>query len=72
MENREFLFKIDEFKPLNLNILNEKSLITPYLSYDGMLIKIDVNSWEKVKKIPFGNIKKYELSDGKKILSVGV
>ncbi|WP_042458994.1 hypothetical protein [Neobacillus dielmonensis] len=73
MENREIHFKIEKFKPLNLNFLNKKIFHNPpFLSYDGNLIKMDVNGWEKVKKVPFGNIKNYELTDGKITLSIGI
>jgi hypothetical protein len=73
MENRELHFKIEDFKPINLNFVNKKIFINPpYLSFDGKLIKIDVNSWKVVKRIPFGNIKNYELIDGKIILSIGI
>ncbi len=53
MVNREIHFKIEKFKPLNLDFLNKKIFNNPpYVTYDGKIIKIDFNNWEKVKKIP--------------------
>jgi hypothetical protein len=73
MENREIHFKIEKFKPLNLDFINKKIFNhPPFLSYDGKIIKMDFNGFENVKKIPIGNIKKYELTDGKIILSIGI
>ncbi|WP_099363674.1 hypothetical protein [Fredinandcohnia onubensis] len=73
MENREIHLKIKNFKPLNLNFLNKKIFNNPpYLSYDGKLITINLNNLEKVKRVPIGNIKKYKLTDGKMIVSIGI
>lgn len=73
MVNREIHFKNEKFKPLNLDFLNKKIFNNPpFVTYDGKIIKIDFNNWEKVKKIPIGNIKNYELAEGKILLTIGI
>lgn len=73
IEKRELLFQLKEFKPMNFNFIN-KILFNkpPYLTYKDSYIKIDFNCWDIVKKIPFGNIKSYQLTDGKITLTIGL
>ncbi|WP_335871522.1 hypothetical protein [Bacillus sp. 2205SS5-2] len=73
MEKRQLIFKITHFKPVNINFLN-KMIFTksPYLLYDHHHINLDFNNIDLVKKIPIGNIKKYELEEGKILLTIGI
>lgn len=71
--DRQLYFKIVQFTPVNLNFINNKIFNRPpYLTYKDGEIAMDFNSWEIVRKIPFGNIKNYELTDGKIILYIGI
>ena len=73
MKYREIQFEIINFKPINLNFLNRYIFNQPpHLHYQDMNIKVDFNSWDIVKKVPIGNIKKYELKEGKVVITLGL
>ncbi|WP_064093315.1 hypothetical protein [Rossellomorea aquimaris] len=73
MKNREIQFEIIKFKPINLNFLNSYIFNqSPHIHYQHMNIFIDFNSWDIVKKVPIGNIKKYELKEGEIIITLGI
>jgi hypothetical protein len=42
------------------------------LSSFSKVLLIDFNSWEIVKKVPVGNVKDYEVEDGKITVKIGL
>lgn len=73
LEGRQLIFKIAKLNPLNLNILNKRIFDKPpHVNYNSGHIKIDFNSWDIVKMIPFGKITSYEMGEGKITIMVGV
>lgn len=73
LENRSLIFGLLSVKPVDLAMLNRKILNKPpFVTLNDREITMDLNAWEAVKKVPFGNIKSYEFQEGKIILKVGV
>jgi hypothetical protein len=65
LEKRMIVFELAEMKPVDMNFINNKIFNSPpFLEYTNRTIKIDLNAWDIVKKIPVGNIKSYEFVDG--------
>jgi hypothetical protein len=65
LEKRLILLTLVEMKPLNMDFINSKIFNKPpFMEYDNQTVKIDLNAWDIMKKIPLGNIKSYELVDG--------
>ncbi|RLQ94303.1 hypothetical protein [Falsibacillus albus] len=73
MKDRELLFKIIEFKPVNMKFLNKRIFNkSPHLTYLDDHIKIDFNGWGVVQRIPVGAIKRYKIDEGKIIVTIGI
>ncbi|MRG86159.1 hypothetical protein [Salinibacillus xinjiangensis] len=69
---RKLVFDIVHMKPVQNQIINRMILNrSPLMTYQQSLI-LDLNQMNKIKKIPFGNIKRFEIRDQKLWCGIGV
>lgn len=65
VEKRTITFELLELKPIDKSFINQKLFNRPPLfEYDQRRIKMNMNAWSIVRKIPVGTIKSCELVDG--------
>ena len=65
IEKRVIVFEVSHVHPADLkltdiNIFNKP----PFAQSSTYTVKVDLNSWDIVKKVPVGKIKHYEMSNG--------
>lgn len=62
LDKRTIQFEIVDMKPLDIDFISSKIFNRPpFLEYTNRTIKMDLNMWDVMKKIPVGNIKSYEM-----------
>ncbi|MGE7761551.1 hypothetical protein [Peribacillus sp. NPDC097895] len=65
VDNRTISFELVEMKPIDRNFINHKIFNRPpFFEFENRMIKMNVNAWNIVRKIPVGTIKSYELVEG--------
>ncbi|WP_260285620.1 hypothetical protein [Peribacillus aracenensis] len=65
VEKRTILFELVEMEPIDRKIINQKIFNRPpFFEFEKRTIKMNVNAWNIVRKIPVGTIKSYELVEG--------
>ncbi|MBO1000396.1 hypothetical protein IOC57_21985 [Bacillus sp. SD075] len=65
VENRTISFELVEMEPIDRNFINQRIFNRPPLfEFENRTIKMNVNAWNIVRKIPMGSIKSYELVEG--------
>ena len=70
---RSLSFDIVELKPLNQDWIKKKLFNKPpVISYQDGVTTIDLNTFEKVKSIPVGTIKDFEIKNKRLYVSLGV
>ncbi|WP_164667917.1 hypothetical protein [Virgibacillus doumboii] len=71
--NRLLFFKIDSMKPINAGWLKRKIFNRPpYMKYDRDMAIINLDSIEKVKAVPFGNIQEISIKEQKVWVRLGL
>lgn len=64
-EKRTITFELIELKPIDRDFINQKLFNRPPIfEYDNRRIKMNMNAWNIVRKIPIGTIQSCELVDG--------
>ncbi|WP_059103236.1 hypothetical protein [Shouchella shacheensis] len=72
-ENRTITFQVDYLKPLNNRFIKRKLFNQqPVVDYDQDFITIELNEISKIRYVPLGNIKSFQIVDGKLWVKVGV
>ncbi|MBS2968466.1 hypothetical protein J9317_06795 [Metabacillus sp. KIGAM252] len=62
LEGRTILMELEDVKPLNISLINRGILNKPpFAEYRQKMIKLDLNAWEKIKNVPFGKLKSFEM-----------
>ncbi|KZZ83636.1 MULTISPECIES: hypothetical protein [Bacillaceae] len=62
LEGRTILMELEDVKPLNISLINRIILNKPpFAEYRQKMIKLDLNAWEKIKNVPFGKLKSFEM-----------
>ncbi|MGE7905848.1 hypothetical protein ACQKNS_15745 [Peribacillus sp. NPDC094092] len=65
VERRTILFELVEMEPIDRNFINQRIFNRPpFFEFEKRTIKMNVNAWNIVRKIPVGTIKSYELVEG--------
>ncbi|MCK1994198.1 hypothetical protein GW626_20175 [Peribacillus muralis] len=65
VEKRTITFELTEMKPIDKNFINQKLFNRPpFFEYENRMIKMNLNAWSIVKKIPIGTIRSFEMVDG--------
>ncbi|MDV7765969.1 hypothetical protein [Peribacillus sp. CSMR9] len=65
VEKRTILFELVEMEPIDRNFINQRIFNKPpFFEFENRTIKMNVNAWNIVRKIPVGTIKSYELVEG--------
>ncbi|MCM3538573.1 hypothetical protein [Priestia endophytica] len=71
--NRSLTFQVLYVKPLNSSWLKRKIFHNEPLShYSQNLLTINLNEISKIRYVPVGNIKDFEIKDGKVFVKLGV
>lgn len=70
---RQISFEVITIKPLNHDWIKQIILNKPpFLMYEKGIVTMDLNQIEKIKTVPVGSIKAFEVKEGKLWVSVGV
>ncbi|MEY8192414.1 hypothetical protein AB4X15_22645 [Peribacillus simplex] len=65
VEKRTILFELVEMEPIDRKFINQRIFNRPpFFEFEKRTIKMNVNAWKIVRKIPVGTIKSYELVEG--------
>ncbi|MGE1163698.1 hypothetical protein ACQJ0Y_10500 [Peribacillus simplex] len=65
VEKRTISFELVEMEPIDRNFINQRIFNKPpFFEFENRTIKMNVNAWNIVRKIPVGTIKSYELVEG--------
>jgi len=65
VEKRTIVFELVEMEPIDRNFINQRIFNRPpFFEFEKRTIKMNVNAWNIVRKIPVGTIKSYELVEG--------
>ncbi|MFP3511236.1 hypothetical protein SB775_16590 [Peribacillus sp. SIMBA_075] len=65
VEKRTISFELVEMEPIDRNFINRRIFNKPpFFEFENRKIKMNVNAWNIVRKIPVGTIKSYELVEG--------
>ncbi|MCM3676750.1 MULTISPECIES: hypothetical protein [Peribacillus] len=65
VENRTISFELVEMEPIDRNFINQRIFNRPpFFEFENRTIKMNVNAWNLVRKVPVGTIKSYELVEG--------
>ncbi|MFF2854335.1 hypothetical protein [Peribacillus sp. NPDC058002] len=65
VEKRTILFELVEMEPIDRKFINQRIFNRPpFFEFEKRTIKMNVNAWNIVRKIPVGTIKSYELVEG--------
>ncbi|SNS71793.1 hypothetical protein SAMN05444672_10230 [Bacillus sp. OK838] len=65
VEKRTISFELVEMEPIDRNFINRRIFNRPpFFEFENRTVKMNVNAWNIVRKIPVGTIKSYELVEG--------
>ncbi|MGE6611575.1 hypothetical protein ACQKFG_13735 [Peribacillus sp. NPDC076916] len=65
VEKRTILFELVEMEPIDRKFINQRIFNRPpFFEFEKRTIKMNVNAWKIVRKIPVGTIKSFELVEG--------
>ncbi|RRN71235.1 hypothetical protein EI200_12360 [Peribacillus simplex] len=65
VEKRTISFELVEMEPIDRNFINHRIFNKPpFFEFENRTIKMNVNAWNILSKIPVGTIKSYELVEG--------
>lgn len=65
VEKRTISFELVEMEPIDRNFINRRIFNKPpFFEFENRTVKMNVNAWNIVRKIPVGTIKSYELVEG--------
>lgn len=65
VEKRTISFELVEMEPIDRSFINQRIFNRPpFFEFENRMIKMNVDAWNIVRKIPVGTIKSFELVDG--------
>ncbi|MDW7616798.1 hypothetical protein SC499_19280 [Peribacillus simplex] len=65
VEKRTISFELVEMEPIDRNFINRRIFNKPpFFEFENRTVKMNINAWNIVRKIPVGTIKSYELVEG--------
>ncbi|MEF2096393.1 hypothetical protein V3595_17145 [Bacillus sp. CFBP9009] len=65
VEKRMISFELVKMEPIDRDFINQRIFNRPpFFEFEKRTIKMNVNAWNIVRKIPVGTIKSYELVEG--------
>lgn len=72
-EHRTLYFTIPYMKPLNQEWIKKKVLSKPlYAVYENQMLKLDLNEIDRIRSIPVGSIKHFEIKDKTLWVKIGM
>lgn len=72
-EGRQLFFQVVNFKPLSFEMVKKKALHhPPMLNYANDEISLDLNTFEGVRKVPFGEIRDIAIKDDAAWVKIGL
>ncbi|AZB42446.1 hypothetical protein CEF21_09170 [Bacillus sp. FJAT-42376] len=73
IEKRTIIMELVKVKPMDIGLINQKLLNKPpFAEYRERTIRLDLDAWDAVRRIPFGQFKSFEMKKDAIVVKVWI